>query len=344
MTMPGRTYTSGNSSYRYGFNGKEKDNSTAEGSYDFGARIYDGRIGRWLGVDKFASLLCAESPYSSNGNSPLVVVDRDGNWRIVVHLIYDFKTKSITVFAITTERGLKEIQTKENYNSANNTWTNLRSDWYDYIDFKISPVNKPDEDDADLQAIANYQSSYRTVGNPVATTYHEGGGFRDLFLAAGYALWNGTTDIREGAQERAIGLSGQDPRGGVMWVTKECKECQGAGVWGTASGVENIEEFKKAMDNLAGEPDFGKLVEKVREKIEKVKDNIPKSFSGTDTKNKPTDPNSIVEYAKRTIEGSLSGATSTYCRNCNENVDPKTGKPSKAPVKDSVNTHYDLNY
>ncbi|MDX2172812.1 MAG: hypothetical protein SFY56_06810, partial [Bacteroidota bacterium] len=43
--MPGRNYTS--SSYRYGFNGKEKDNEMkGDGnSYDFDARIYDPRLG-----------------------------------------------------------------------------------------------------------------------------------------------------------------------------------------------------------------------------------------------------------------------------------------------------------
>ena len=39
--------------YKYGFNGKEKDDETnvGGGSYDFGARIYDSRIGRWWIID-----------------------------------------------------------------------------------------------------------------------------------------------------------------------------------------------------------------------------------------------------------------------------------------------------
>lgn len=48
--MPGRKYSAG-SGYRYGFNGKEKDNSTGEGNLDFGARIFAVRLGRWLSVD-----------------------------------------------------------------------------------------------------------------------------------------------------------------------------------------------------------------------------------------------------------------------------------------------------
>jgi RHS repeat-associated protein len=49
--MPGRTFNS--SEYRYGFGGHEKDDEIkGEGnSLDFGARIYDPRLGRWLSVD-----------------------------------------------------------------------------------------------------------------------------------------------------------------------------------------------------------------------------------------------------------------------------------------------------
>lgn len=52
MQMPGRTYSS--PSYRYGFNGKEKDDETygvGGSSYDYGFRIYNSRLGRFLSVD-----------------------------------------------------------------------------------------------------------------------------------------------------------------------------------------------------------------------------------------------------------------------------------------------------
>ena len=82
MTMPGRKYSSSSSSYRYGFNGKEKDNSTGEGNLDFGARIYDSRLGRWLGVDKFADKYPNVSPYAFCINSPLQFTDANGNWLV----------------------------------------------------------------------------------------------------------------------------------------------------------------------------------------------------------------------------------------------------------------------
>ncbi|MFK7059864.1 hypothetical protein V3Q90_06970 [Flavobacterium oreochromis] len=45
--VPNRHGSSKPNGYRYGFNGKEDDQIKGEGnSYDFGARIYDPRIGR----------------------------------------------------------------------------------------------------------------------------------------------------------------------------------------------------------------------------------------------------------------------------------------------------------
>jgi RHS repeat-associated protein len=47
-------------------------------AYDFGARIYDPRIGRWLSIDPLAKKYPGESPYSFCGNSPIVYKDFDG--------------------------------------------------------------------------------------------------------------------------------------------------------------------------------------------------------------------------------------------------------------------------
>ena len=57
MLQPGRHGNSGE--YRYGFNGMEKDDEIeGEGnSYDFGARTYDPRIGRFKRIDPFAVAL-----------------------------------------------------------------------------------------------------------------------------------------------------------------------------------------------------------------------------------------------------------------------------------------------
>ncbi len=74
-------------SYRYGFNGMEMDNEVkGEGnSYDFGARMYDSRLGKWLSLDALASSYPGISPYTFALNTPIQAVDPDGNVVIFVN-------------------------------------------------------------------------------------------------------------------------------------------------------------------------------------------------------------------------------------------------------------------
>mgnify|MGYP006146740269 CR=1 FL=1 len=64
--------------YRYGFNGMEKDDELHEGSYDFGARMYDCRIGRWSAVDPKAVKYSGMSPYIYVGDNPIIFIDPTG--------------------------------------------------------------------------------------------------------------------------------------------------------------------------------------------------------------------------------------------------------------------------
>ena len=76
--MPGREGLSDH--YRYGFNGMERDDEVkgSGNSMDFGARIYDSRVGRWLSTDAHESSYPSFSPYSFAANNPLIYVDPDG--------------------------------------------------------------------------------------------------------------------------------------------------------------------------------------------------------------------------------------------------------------------------
>ena len=66
--------------YRFGFNGKEKDNE-AKGignSLDFGARIYDSRLGRFLSLDPLMANFPAWSPYVFAMDNPIRWIDENG--------------------------------------------------------------------------------------------------------------------------------------------------------------------------------------------------------------------------------------------------------------------------
>lgn len=76
--MQTRSWAGG--AYSYGFNGKEKNNeiSVEGGSYDFGARIYEGRLGRWWSTDSKYSKFPSLSPFNFGANNPIYLIDPDG--------------------------------------------------------------------------------------------------------------------------------------------------------------------------------------------------------------------------------------------------------------------------
>ncbi|MCS3794848.1 RHS repeat-associated protein [Chitinophagaceae bacterium OAS944] len=81
MLQPGRFYLSATgNNYRYGFNGKENDDDEKGrgNSIDFGDRIYDPRLGRWLSLDPLMAKYPGMSPYNFTANNPLLYTDGDG--------------------------------------------------------------------------------------------------------------------------------------------------------------------------------------------------------------------------------------------------------------------------
>ena len=66
--------------YRYGFNGKENDNEVkGEGNQqDYGMRVYDPRIGKFLSVDPLTRSYPMLTPYQYASNSPIAHIDLDG--------------------------------------------------------------------------------------------------------------------------------------------------------------------------------------------------------------------------------------------------------------------------
>jgi len=77
-----------NGKYRYGFNGMERDDEVkgSGNSLDFGARIFDPRLGRWLSTDPLEEKFPNLSPYNSFGNDPLLFIDTDGKIINLFHI------------------------------------------------------------------------------------------------------------------------------------------------------------------------------------------------------------------------------------------------------------------
>jgi len=86
MIEPGRHVASANG-YRFGFNGKERDDEVnGPGNVqDYGKRIYDTRLARFLSVDPLTSKYPQWSPYPFAMNRPIDGIDMDG----LEHVFYD---------------------------------------------------------------------------------------------------------------------------------------------------------------------------------------------------------------------------------------------------------------
>lgn len=86
MDMPGRTTPAPGSigQYRFGFNGKEEELELGSGAYaDFGARMYDERLGRFMSTDPLENKYPAYSPYNYAINSPIACKDNEGKNPII---------------------------------------------------------------------------------------------------------------------------------------------------------------------------------------------------------------------------------------------------------------------
>ncbi len=78
VTLSGRSWSAG---YRYGFNGKEKDPEGMGGggnTYDYGFRIYNQSLAKFLSTDPLVKSYPTYSPYHFAANSPIKFIDLDG--------------------------------------------------------------------------------------------------------------------------------------------------------------------------------------------------------------------------------------------------------------------------
>lgn len=71
--------------YKYSFQGKEFQDESGLNWHDFGSRMYDPALGRWMATDpqnQFAS------PYLALGNNPITMVDPDGESVVTTAVLY----------------------------------------------------------------------------------------------------------------------------------------------------------------------------------------------------------------------------------------------------------------
>jgi RHS repeat-associated protein len=100
--------------YRYGFNGKELDKPGMGGgqsTYDYGFRIYNPAIAKFLSVDPLTKEYPWYTPYQFAGNKPIWAIDLDGLEEYTYDLKYkdaDFTKPIITNWRVEENAWLKD--------------------------------------------------------------------------------------------------------------------------------------------------------------------------------------------------------------------------------------------
>jgi RHS repeat-associated protein len=116
--------------FRFSFNGKENDNEVkGEGNQqDYGFRIYDPRLGKFLSVDPLAKQFPWYTPYQFSGNKVINSIDMDGAEELLVIRWYD-NDKYIGqsyIYVPTSQRvlenGVVYIQAQYNNQSDRELW------------------------------------------------------------------------------------------------------------------------------------------------------------------------------------------------------------------------------
>ena len=151
MTIKERSYQA--VSYRFGFNGYERDDEVKGrgNSIDFGARIYDPRLGRFLSTDPWQYKYAWQTPYAYFKNCPTSVKDfaglgggDDGNKDLNSTTKQHTVGKGESLYALakkhsTTVAGLKKINPQIDWTSAKRTGD--KQDWI----YEKEVINVPNE-------------------------------------------------------------------------------------------------------------------------------------------------------------------------------------------------------
>ncbi|WP_343791082.1 RHS repeat-associated core domain-containing protein, partial [Wandonia haliotis] len=175
----GVTWRDGGETGKYGFNGMEKDDEIKGkgNSYDFGARMYDSRVGRWFSRDPLEKKYPHVTPYIFSYNSPILFNDPDGKEAIITVVSNETGGGTITISAdiimvgksVTPE---KIVKAQELYNTMlkNGSYVDVEGNtWEIVFDITVQPTDyKP----STVKEFDDYAAKLPTGQNAVLVDGH----------------------------------------------------------------------------------------------------------------------------------------------------------------------------
>ena len=233
MVMPGRSFNS--NSYRYGFNGMENDNEVKgnSNSVDFGARMYDPRLGRWSAVDAHAYKYAPLSPYSFVGNMPIIAIDPDGNEiAIVGNKEFHANFENMIIELVMHSDIFREMLKQAINSNSLLVITDLGADQGNRVDLKLSMSGSTDGS-IKARLVWNFAVAGSSTSETDETEFtHELRHFLQYVAGEEFGTFEGETQTIDGAEvdavfwENLVGSQmGEDLRetyDGVNVVDKTC--------------------------------------------------------------------------------------------------------------------------
>ena len=202
--MPGRKYSQANTKYRYGYNGKENDNDVkGEGNQqDYGFRIYDARLGRFVSIDPLTISYPELTPYQYAENSPILFIDLDGLEKALPWYLRENKNGGKPVLTLGLGN-LPRAKRIENYqmqsgvgkvgvftiNTLFSAWNNITDTWNDGMDGKTGSQMLQESvtsiEQLKLQDLKKVET-WENIGGGIVTAYglKKIGGIKKLKFSA----------------------------------------------------------------------------------------------------------------------------------------------------------------
>ncbi|MEZ4721120.1 MAG: RHS repeat-associated core domain-containing protein [Flavobacteriales bacterium] len=220
------------SEYRFGFNGQERDDEVkgTGNSYDFGARIYDPRLGRWLSLDPLQAKFPSMSPYNFVGNMPTIAVDPDGR---DIFLVIAKSTQS------SAELQVQHFETIINYLNSTEKGAELLSDYMNNPDKNLYFMF--DDNTTDLDQTSRQRNSQGEIATGVinigGSTYLDGN-------EGGVQAFNGILIQNADGENQFIELSSKDFAGDdiEVWEVKKAAKGMGHGIGAHANNPDMTSE------------------------------------------------------------------------------------------------------